>query len=121
MTAPTRFAEDHYASGQPTPAQLAELAHQGVRTVINLRTPDEPMEYDEAAEATRLGLQYVALPIAGAADLDRDFGNWAVANHDMASALRFKGYDYRFEFGRGAHDLRHGAAIFPQTLRWIWR
>lgn len=72
MTAPTRFAEDHYASGQPTPAQLTELAHQGVRTVINLRTPDEPMEYDEAAEATRLGLQYVALPIAGAADLDRE-------------------------------------------------
>lgn len=24
-------------------------------------------------------------------------------------------------FGPGAHDLKHGAAIFPQTLRWIWR
>jgi uncharacterized protein (TIGR01244 family) len=73
MTAPTRFAEDHYASGQPTVAHLAELAREGVRTVINLRTPDEPMEYDEAAEATRLGgLQYIALPIAGAADLDRE-------------------------------------------------
>jgi enterochelin esterase family protein len=57
----------------------------------------------------------------GAADLDRDYGNWPVANHDMASALRFRGYDYRFEFGRGAHDLKHGAAIFPETLRWIWR
>lgn len=72
MTAPTLFAEDHYASGQPTPAHLAELAREGVRTVINLRTPDEPMEYDEAAKVAQLGLHYVALPIAGAADLDRE-------------------------------------------------
>lgn len=72
MTAPTCFAEDHYASGQPTPAHLAELAREGVRTVINLRAPEEPMEYDEAAEAARLGLRYVTLPIGGAADLDRD-------------------------------------------------
>lgn len=23
--------------------------------------------------------------------------------------------------GTGGHDLRHGGAIFPGTLRWIWR
>ena len=39
----------------------------------------------------------------------------------MASALQYKGYDYRFEFGPGAHDLKHGAATFPATLRWLWR
>jgi len=72
MSTPSRFAEDHYAGGQPTPAHLAHLAREGVRTVINLRAPDEPMAYDEAAEAARLGLRYVALPIAGAADLDRE-------------------------------------------------
>ena len=72
MTAPTRFAEDHYAAGQPTPEQLAELARAGVRTVINLRAPDEPVEFDEATEAARLGLRYVRLPIKGAADLDRE-------------------------------------------------
>ena len=71
MTAPTCFAEDHYASGQPTPAHLAELAREGVRTVINLRAPGEPLEYDEPAAAAQLGLRYVALPIAGANDLDR--------------------------------------------------
>jgi enterochelin esterase-like enzyme len=54
-------------------------------------------------------------------DLDREAGNWPAANFDMASALRFKGYDYRFEFGPGAHDLRHGGWTFPATLRWIWR
>jgi uncharacterized protein (TIGR01244 family) len=72
MTAPTRFADQHYAGGQPTPAHLAELAREGVRTVINLRGRDEPVDYDEAAEAARLGLRYVALPITAPADLDRE-------------------------------------------------
>lgn len=58
---------------------------------------------------------------SGAADLDRREGNWPAANFDMATALAFRNYDYRFEFGLGAHDLRHGAATMPATLRWIWR
>jgi enterochelin esterase family protein len=58
---------------------------------------------------------------SGSADLDRPWGNWPVANFDMATALAFRGYDYRFEFGLGAHDLRHGAATFPAVMRWIWR
>jgi enterochelin esterase family protein len=57
----------------------------------------------------------------GAKDLDREAGNWPAANFDMATALALKGYDYRFEFGAGAHDLKHGAAVFPATLRWLWR
>lgn len=72
MSTPVRFADHHYAGGQPTPAHLADLARAGVRTVINLRAPSEPTEYDESAEAAGLGLRYVALPIAGAADLDRE-------------------------------------------------
>lgn len=57
----------------------------------------------------------------GAEDLDRPAGNWAVANFDMATALRHRGYDYRFEFGAGGHNLQHGGAVFPATLRWLWR
>lgn len=72
MTAPVRFAEGLYAAGQPTPADLARLAREGVRTVINLRAPEEPVDYDEAAEVARLGLAYATLPIGGAADLDRE-------------------------------------------------
>lgn len=71
MNRPFCFAEDHYAGGQPSPVHLAELAREGVCTVINLRAPDEPTDYDEAAEAARLGLRYVSLPVAGAGDLDR--------------------------------------------------
>ncbi|MBW9076359.1 esterase family protein [Rhizobium pusense] len=58
---------------------------------------------------------------SGAGDLDRERGSWPAANFDMASALAFKGYDYRFEFGQGGHDLQHGAATFAATLRWMWR
>lgn len=57
----------------------------------------------------------------GQNDLDNHLGHWPTANFDMAAALRFKGYDSRFEFGLGGHELRHGAAIFPATLRWLWR
>jgi enterochelin esterase-like enzyme len=58
---------------------------------------------------------------SGAADFDKEAGSWAVANFDMAAALALKGYDYRFEFGLGGHDLRHGAATFAASLRWLWR
>ncbi|MBB3827000.1 MULTISPECIES: phosphatase domain-containing putative toxin [Xanthomonas] len=70
MTTPILFAKGHYASGQPTQFELAELARKGVRTVINLRAPEEPVDYDEAMEADRLGLRYASLPIADASDLD---------------------------------------------------
>jgi len=57
----------------------------------------------------------------GSHDLDNQYGNWPLANQEMAAALRFAGYDYRFEFGTGAHDDRQAGAIFPDALRWIWR
>jgi len=39
----------------------------------------------------------------------------------MAASLKFRGYDYRFEFGDGAHTHKHGGALLPDALRWIWR
>jgi enterochelin esterase family protein len=57
----------------------------------------------------------------GANDINIFEGNWTLANLAMESALQFARYDYRFELGTGGHDLRHGGAIFPETLRWIWR
>ncbi len=57
----------------------------------------------------------------GVGDLNHHLGNWAIANFDMASALAYKGYDMRFEFGRGGHTFAHAGAVLPQTLRWIFR
>jgi hypothetical protein len=37
----------------------------------------------------------------GTHDLDVVYGNWVIANQDMASALAYKGYDYRLVLGEG--------------------
>jgi enterochelin esterase family protein len=57
----------------------------------------------------------------GANDLDNNNGNWPLANQTLAKSLAFAGYDYRFDFGQGFHSARHGRAILPDTLRWLWR
>ena len=56
-------------AGQPSAQQLRDAARSGVTTVIDLRRPEEDRGYDEGAQAEQLGLRYVRLPIAGAADL----------------------------------------------------
>jgi enterochelin esterase-like enzyme len=58
---------------------------------------------------------------SGEKELDIIFGNLALSNKEMASALEYSGYDYKFVFGEGGHTLMHGGAIFPNTLRWLWR
>jgi enterochelin esterase-like enzyme len=57
----------------------------------------------------------------GENDLDNVHGNWPLANQQMAKALAFAGYDYQFVFGHGFHSDHHGRAIFPDSLRWLWR
>jgi len=57
----------------------------------------------------------------GENDIDITEGSWPIGNMNMAAALRFARYDHRFEMGTGGHDLKHGGAVFPDTLRWIWR
>ena len=57
----------------------------------------------------------------GANDLNNLHGNWPLANQEMASALAFMGYDYKFVVGNGSHSGQHGGAILPDTLRWLWR
>jgi len=47
--------------------------------------------------------------------------NWPEGNRGMAAALAFKGYDYQLVMGEGTHSALHGAAIFPDALRWLWR
>ena len=58
---------------------------------------------------------------SGAGDVDIPLGNWPMANQQMAAALEFAGYDYRFEFGTGGHNRRHGGALFAESMRWLYR
>ena len=57
----------------------------------------------------------------GSGDLDNLFGSWPLANQQMAAALSFAKYDYKFEYGDGGHNGKHGGAILPDSLRWLWR
>ena len=57
----------------------------------------------------------------GSNDLNNLHGDWPLANQGMASALRFMGYDHKFILGDGSHNSRHGGAILPDALRWLWR
>jgi enterochelin esterase-like enzyme len=47
--------------------------------------------------------------------------DWPGGNRAMARALAFKGYDYQLVMGRGTHNPKHGASIFPAAMRWLWR
>jgi uncharacterized protein (TIGR01244 family) len=69
-TAPTR--RTRVLLGQPTAAELAALARDGVRLVLDLRQAGEARGYDEAAAARDAGLGYRNLPVAGAAGMTRE-------------------------------------------------
>ena len=56
----------------------------------------------------------------GENDLDNLHGSWPLANRQMAAALKFAGYDYYFVMGDGGHNGKHGGAILPESLRWLW-
>ena len=53
--------------------------------------------------------------------LINQLGSWPEANKAMAAALKEKGYDHKFVLGEGAHSSKHGTAIFPDAMRWLWR
>jgi enterochelin esterase-like enzyme len=57
----------------------------------------------------------------GSGDLDNTAGNWWLANLQMESALKFKNYDHKVIWGDGGHNGKHGGAILPESLRWLWR
>jgi protein tyrosine phosphatase (PTP) superfamily phosphohydrolase (DUF442 family) len=65
-----RINTEFCTGGQPTIEQLSALKADGVKTIINLRTP---MEYDpapEIAKAKELGLRYFNIPVASSGPKD---------------------------------------------------
>jgi enterochelin esterase family protein len=57
----------------------------------------------------------------GTNDLNNLHGNWWLANKQMESSLAFMKYDFKFVGGEGGHSGKHGGAILPDSLRWLWR
>lgn len=57
----------------------------------------------------------------GSNDLNNKYGDWWLANLQMESALKYKGYDYKFDKGTGGHNGLHAAAVLPESLAWLWK
>ena len=70
-----KVGDDVFIAGQPTEQALRDLAAQGVKTVVNLRTPPEMatrVPFDEKALVQQLGMKYVYLPMRGNAEYPYD-------------------------------------------------
>jgi gluconolactonase len=48
-------------------------------------------------------------------------GDWWMANQTLERALTFAGYEVRHIWGEGGHNGRHGTALFPDAMRWLWK
>jgi protein tyrosine phosphatase (PTP) superfamily phosphohydrolase (DUF442 family) len=67
-------------AGMPLPGQLALLAAQGYRAVINLARPDSPGAMADEAERVRaLGMEYVAIPVIWEAPTERNLSDFYAA------------------------------------------
>ena len=78
--------------------------------------PKKVLEADK--KPIRVFLQDGSGDLRNAKNPDRD---WHLQNLAMAAAFREKGYDYKAAFGDGGHNHKHGAALLPDQLRWLWR
>lgn len=104
------FAADRRCSSAH---RLVVLSHCGSFTSIRGGHNYPYLIRTMARKSLRLSLT------SGARDLDHPVGNWPRANREIAAALKFAGYDHRFEFGEGGHSLRHAGSLFATSLRWF--
>ena len=68
----------------------------------------------------------------GSNDLDNDWGDWFLANQQMVKALHYANgkadkngdagprYRVKHVWTDGAHSDKHGGAMLPEVLSWVW-
>lgn len=47
--------------------------------------------------------------------------DWYLQNVRLVQAMTEKNYDITHVWGIGRHNTRHGGAILPEMMRWLWR
>jgi gluconolactonase len=57
----------------------------------------------------------------GSNDLNLHFGDWWKANESIERALTWAGYEVNHIWGEGGHNGKHGTAVFPDAMRWLWK
>ena len=56
----------------------------------------------------------------GKYDADIIFGDWILADKDVASALNYKGYDFRLIINEMGHSVHFLKRMIPEALRWLY-
>ncbi len=114
-------------SGQPSEAQLADIAGLGVRTVINLglHTHEKALP-DEAATVRALGMRYVHIPVDFKDPTEQDFAAFGAAMAAAAEApvhvhcianYRVSAFFYRYR----REQLGVDAAAARADLDGVWK
>ena len=57
----------------------------------------------------------------GSGDLNNDYGNWWLANQQMASSMEYRKWDVKTWWGEGGHNGQDAGRVFPDELKWLWR
>jgi uncharacterized protein (TIGR01244 family) len=80
---------DFCTGGQPKPEHFEKLKADGVKAVLNLRTPGEHRADEERAEVTRLGLRYFNIPVVYTAPTDAQADEFLRITDDEANRPMF--------------------------------
>lgn len=84
-----RVTPDFCTGGQPRLEHLDQLEADGVRAIINLRTPGEHRATEEEARAKALGLRYFNIPVVFAEPKDEQVDAFLTLTDDPANRPAF--------------------------------
>jgi enterochelin esterase family protein len=56
----------------------------------------------------------------GESDVNNLFGDWLLSNQELEGALRFAGYECRYELTGGGHSGAAAGALLPEALVWLF-
>src|SRR6478672_2013889 len=105
-------------SGQPTEEQLVDIRDLGVKHVVNLalHTHEKALP-DEAASVSRLGMEYIHIPVDFQNPTEQDFEQFCAAMEKLKGVpvhvhcianYRVSAFFYRYH--RDVHDMDEATA-----------
>jgi uncharacterized protein (TIGR01244 family) len=84
-----RVSTEFCTGGQPRPEHFARLKEQGVKTVLNLRTPGEHRADEERAAVEQAGLKYFNIPVVYTAPKPEQVDEFLKITDDPANRPMF--------------------------------
>lgn len=106
-----------FTVGWERPEQFG-LVLSGIGSFTDIRGgfvyPYEVRKTKNAPKKLRVWMQ------EGEADVNNLFGDWPLSNQDLAGALRYAGYAFRYELTGGGHSGAGAGALLPEALLWLF-